>query len=93
MNWVWAIIVGIVLGFLAKLLLPGRQDIPWWLTIICGILGAFLGNAVSGWLGVKHTSGIDWIRHVLQILGAILIVAVVTPLWASLRGRRQRTAV
>ncbi|MEU6345581.1 GlsB/YeaQ/YmgE family stress response membrane protein [Streptomyces sp. NPDC046977] len=93
MNWVWAIIVGIVLGFLAKLLLPGRQDIPWWLTVICGILGAFLGNAVSGWLGVKHTSGIDWIRHVLQILGAILIVAVVTPLWGSLRGRRQRTAV
>ncbi|MDX2850229.1 GlsB/YeaQ/YmgE family stress response membrane protein [Streptomyces sp. PA03-3a] len=92
MNWFWAIIVGIVLGFLAKLLLPGRQDIPWWLTIICGILGAFLGNAVAGWIGVRHTSGVDWIRHVLQILGAILVVAVITPLWASVRGRRRRTA-
>ncbi|MEU4093087.1 GlsB/YeaQ/YmgE family stress response membrane protein [Streptomyces sp. NPDC026673] len=91
MNWFWAIIVGIVLGFLAKLLLPGRQDIPWWLTIICGILGAFLGNAVAGWAGVRHTGGIDWIRHLLQILGAILVVAVITPLWASIRGRR-RTA-
>ncbi|WP_431963537.1 GlsB/YeaQ/YmgE family stress response membrane protein [Actinacidiphila sp. bgisy160] len=92
MNWIWAIIVGIVLGFLAKLLLPGKQDIPWWLTIICGILGALLGNAVAGWVGVRHTSGIDWIRHVLQILGAILVVAVITPLWASIRGRRRTAA-
>ncbi|MDX3093877.1 GlsB/YeaQ/YmgE family stress response membrane protein [Streptomyces sp. ME01-24h] len=92
MNWIWAIIVGIVLGFLAKLLLPGKQDIPWWLTIICGILGAILGNAVAGWIGVRHTSGVDWIRHVLQILGAVLVVAVITPLWASIRGRRRRTA-
>ncbi|MGW3246726.1 GlsB/YeaQ/YmgE family stress response membrane protein [Streptomyces sp. NPDC001070] len=92
MNWFWAIIVGIVLGFLAKLLLPGRQDIPWWLTIICGILGAILGNAVAGWIGVRHTGGVDWIRHILQILGAILVVAVITPLWASIRGRRRHTA-
>ena len=92
MNWLWAIIVGLVLGLIAKASSPGKQDIPLWLTIICGILGAILGNAVAGWIGVRHTSGIDWIRHVLQLVGAVLVVAVITPLWASIRGRRRRTA-
>jgi len=89
MNWLWAIIVGLVLGLIAKLLLPGKQAIPLWLTVIFGILGAMLGNAVAGWIGVEHTSGVDWIRHLLQLAGAVLIVALGTPLWAAIRGRNK----
>jgi hypothetical protein len=37
---------------------------------------------------VGYTSGIDWIRHALQIGGAVLIVALGTPLYEKLRGRR-----
>ncbi|MBB1252068.1 GlsB/YeaQ/YmgE family stress response membrane protein [Streptomyces sp. OF3] len=88
MSWLWAIIVGLVLGVLARAILPGKQNIPIWLTIIFGMLGALLGNAVAGWIGVEDTRGIDWIRHLLQLLGAILIVGLGTPLYASLRGKQ-----
>jgi uncharacterized membrane protein YeaQ/YmgE (transglycosylase-associated protein family) len=89
--WVWTIIVGFVLGVIAKLILPGKQPIPWWLTIICGVLGSFLGNAVAGWIGVRHTNGVDWIRHILQLAGAVLLVALGTRFWLSVRGPRETT--
>ena len=71
---VWAVITGAVLGYLAKLLLPGKQDIPAWATIGAGIVAALLAGLVAGWLGVKNTAGVDWIRHGLQVLFALIAV-------------------
>ncbi|EST37780.1 hypothetical protein N566_11080 [Streptomycetaceae bacterium MP113-05] len=88
MNWLWAIVVGLVLGVLARAIIPGKQYIPLWLTVIFGMLGGLLGNAAAGWIGVSETGGIDWIRHVLQLAGAVLIVALGAPLWVMIRGKR-----
>ncbi|MBN3928563.1 GlsB/YeaQ/YmgE family stress response membrane protein [Streptomyces verrucosisporus] len=92
MSWLWAIIVGLVLGVLARAILPGRQNIPLWLTAIFGIIGSVIGNAVASGIGVEDTAGIDWIRHLLQLAGAVLIVALGTPLYAKIRGGGRRTA-
>ena len=89
MSWVWAIVVGLVLGVLARAILPGKQAIPLWLTTIYGILGSILGNAVAVWIGIAETKGIDWGRHALQLAGAVLIVALGTPLWAAIRGEKR----
>ncbi|GGO81191.1 GlsB/YeaQ/YmgE family stress response membrane protein [Wenjunlia tyrosinilytica] len=86
MSFLWAIIVGFVLGLLAKGILPGKQAIPLWLTVVLGTLGGILGNAVAIWSGVGETRGVDWIRHILQIAGAVLLVAVGTPLYHSWKG-------
>jgi uncharacterized membrane protein YeaQ/YmgE (transglycosylase-associated protein family) len=80
---VWILIVGLVLGVLAKMLLPGKQSIPLWLTVVLGALGAWLGNGIAGWIGVRHTSGIDWIRHILQAGCAVALVAFVAPWWSQ----------
>ncbi|WP_335973188.1 MULTISPECIES: GlsB/YeaQ/YmgE family stress response membrane protein [Streptomycetaceae] len=88
MGWLWAIIVGLVLGLIAKAIIPGKQSLPLWLTVICGIGGSALGNGVSRWLGVRHTSGFDWTRHLLQLVGAIVLVAIGDALWAGRRRRR-----
>jgi uncharacterized membrane protein YeaQ/YmgE (transglycosylase-associated protein family) len=90
MGWLWAIVVGLVLGVIARAILPGRQAIPLLLTMLYGLLGSLLGNGVAGWLGVRDTGGVDWIRHVLQLAGAVLVVAVGTPLWHAVRGDRGR---
>ncbi|MFE6228655.1 MULTISPECIES: GlsB/YeaQ/YmgE family stress response membrane protein [unclassified Streptomyces] len=90
MSWLWAIVVGLVLGLLAKAILPGKQQIPLWLTVIFGILGSVLGNAVATWIGVNDTKGIDWIRHLLQLIGAVVVVGVGDMLWASMKGTRRR---
>ncbi|KAF4410007.1 MULTISPECIES: GlsB/YeaQ/YmgE family stress response membrane protein [Streptomyces] len=90
MGWLWAIILGLVLGLLAKAIIPGKQNIPLWLTAICGMVGALLGNAVARWAGVDATAGIDWWRHAFQLVGAIVVVALVSPLWAKMRGAKHR---
>ncbi|MGW1433270.1 GlsB/YeaQ/YmgE family stress response membrane protein [Streptomyces sp. NPDC002431] len=90
MGWLWAIIVGLVLGLIAKAILPGKQKIPLWLTVVCGIIGSVLGNTVATWIGVNDTKGIDWTRHILQLIGAIVIVAVGDAVWAAVRGNRSR---
>ncbi|MER6112213.1 GlsB/YeaQ/YmgE family stress response membrane protein [Streptomyces hirsutus] len=92
MGWLWAIIVGFVLGLIAKAIIPGKQHSPLWLTTICGILGALAGNAIARGLGVEATSGIDWIRHIFQVVAAVVIVFFVDMLYVQMKGRRaQRT--
>ncbi|MGI5040816.1 GlsB/YeaQ/YmgE family stress response membrane protein [Streptomyces sp. JAC128] len=91
MGWLWAIIVGLVLGVIARAILPGKQAIPLWLTVVFGILGSILGNAVATWIGVNDTKGIDWIQHLLQLIGAIAVVGVGDMVWQSIRGNRSGT--
>ncbi len=74
---IWAIIAGFVIGLIAKAVVPGRQNIPLWLTVLLGIVGALVGNWLAGLLGVRHTGGIDWIRHILQVGVAAVLVALV----------------
>jgi len=83
----WAIIAGLVIGSLARLVVRGRQDIPLWLTILLGIAGALVGNWLASVLGVRHTRGIDWIRHILQVGVAAALVVFLTPLWTRRRAR------
>ncbi|MFG2878028.1 GlsB/YeaQ/YmgE family stress response membrane protein [Streptomyces sp. NPDC048337] len=90
MQWLWAIIVGFVLGLIARAILPGKQHQPLWLTTLFGIAGAILGNAVSRWIGVEDTRGIDWIRHLLQLAGAVLVVGVGDMVYGALRGGRKQ---
>jgi uncharacterized membrane protein YeaQ/YmgE (transglycosylase-associated protein family) len=89
MGWLWAIIVGFVLGLIAKAIIPGKQHSPLWLTTIFGMLGAIVGNAVARAAGVEATSGIDWWRHLFQLVAAIVIVAVGDMAYMALWGNRK----
>lgn len=90
MGWLWAIIVGLVLGVIARAILPGKQNIPLWLTVLLGLIGGLLGNAVASGIGVHDTKGIDWIRHLLQLIGAVVVVGLGSMLWSSIRGPGHR---
>jgi uncharacterized membrane protein YeaQ/YmgE (transglycosylase-associated protein family) len=72
-----AIIIGLVLGVIAKLILPGKQNIPMWLTILVGIVAAYVGNWVAEALGVRVTPGFDWIRHIIQVVLAVIGIGLV----------------
>jgi uncharacterized membrane protein YeaQ/YmgE (transglycosylase-associated protein family) len=77
-----AIIVGLILGVLAKLIMPGRQAVPLWLTILVGIVAAIIGNYVATLLGVGVTRGFDWTRHAFQLLFAVLGIAALAGVYA-----------
>ena len=87
MNWsigniLWIIIGGYIVGIVARLILPGRQNIPFWSVIVAGIAGMFIGDAIAGLLGVQTTGGYDWIRHGLQVVVAIVLVALAAKFFA-----------
>ena len=46
-----AIVVGAIIGALARLILPGRQNIPIWLTIVVGIVAAVIGTFLARAMG------------------------------------------
>lgn len=81
------LIAGIVLGILGRLFAPGSQKIPWWLTIIAGIVGALIGNWLASVFGVRETSGIDWIRHIFQVAAAAVAVILADSLYIRSRTR------
>ncbi len=74
------LIAGLIIGLLGKFLAPGDKDnVPIWLTVLCGIGGVLLGYALSEALGVKDTNGIDWVRWAISIaLAAVLVIAAST---------------
>ncbi|WP_030755792.1 GlsB/YeaQ/YmgE family stress response membrane protein [Streptomyces griseus] len=62
-----AIVIGVVVGTLGRLVLPGRQRIGVLWTIAVGIVAALVGTALAAALGVADTKGIDWIEWLIQI--------------------------
>ncbi|NEE05847.1 GlsB/YeaQ/YmgE family stress response membrane protein [Streptomyces sp. SID7499] len=90
MGWLWAIIVGLVLGLIAKAIIPGKQHLPLWLTVILGMIGGIAGNAIARAAGVDATSGIDWWRHVFQLVMAIILVGLGDRAWTAAKADRRR---
>ncbi|EGX55137.1 transglycosylase associated protein [Streptomyces zinciresistens K42] len=62
-----AMVIGIVIGVLGRLVVPGRQRIGVLWTIIVGIAAALLGSAIAAGLGVDDTGGVDWVEWLIQI--------------------------
>ena len=84
---VTAIIIGAIVGALGRLVVPGRQSMPIWLTIVVGIIAAFLGTALAHAIGIStNTPGIDWGELLCQVIVAAIGVAIV----AAVGGRRRR---
>lgn len=62
-----AIIIGIVIGVLGRLVVPGRQRIGVLWTILVGIVAALIGSAIASAFGVAATKGVDWVEWLIQI--------------------------
>ncbi|MGW0434899.1 GlsB/YeaQ/YmgE family stress response membrane protein [Micromonospora sp. NPDC003197] len=79
-----AIIIGLIIGALGRLVVPGKQSIPIWLTLVIGVVAALLGTIVAAALGVDDTGGVDWIELFIQVAFAAVGVAIA----AGAYGRR-----
>ena len=77
MGWLWAIIVGFVLGLIAKAIIPGKQHSPLWLTTIFGMLGRDRSATRSpAAVGVVETAASTGAATCFQLIAAIIIVAL-----------------
>ena len=81
-----AILIGIVVGVIGRLLVPGKQPIGMLVTILVGIVSAFIGTAIARAMGIPTvTGGIDWLELLVQVIVAALGVVLVS----TLMGRRR----
>ncbi len=77
MSIIGVIVAGIIIGLLGKFLAPGDKDnTPIWLTVLCGIGGVLIGWYVYAAFGGGETSGLDWVRWLVAILVAAVLVVV-----------------
>ena len=79
-----ALIVGLIIGALGRLVVPGRQNIPIWLTMVIGVVAALLGTVIARAVGLADTDGLDWTELLFQVVLAAIGVALV----AGIGGRR-----
>jgi uncharacterized membrane protein YeaQ/YmgE (transglycosylase-associated protein family) len=78
------ILAGLVIGVIARALLPGRQNMSIWMTIVIGVIAAVVGGLL--WeLIFPNNDGIAWI-------GSIIVGVVLVWLYASVFGRSRTSA-
>jgi uncharacterized membrane protein YeaQ/YmgE (transglycosylase-associated protein family) len=70
------IIIGIVIGVLARLILPGRQHIGFLMTILLGIAGALVGGIVASAVGEGDIWELNFIGTIVGIVAAIALIAI-----------------
>ena len=78
------IITGAIIGAIARFFMRGRQNISILWTIICGAVGAAIGNWAAVQLGVAATAGVDWMRWILSVFAAMLNIS----LYLGMTGRK-----
>jgi uncharacterized membrane protein YeaQ/YmgE (transglycosylase-associated protein family) len=76
MSIIWQLLVGLVIGALARLLLPGKEAIAggiigWLITALIGMAGAFVGTMVGKAIWKNDNYAAGWI---MSIIGAILLL-------------------
>jgi uncharacterized membrane protein YeaQ/YmgE (transglycosylase-associated protein family) len=73
-----ALLIGLIIGAMGRLVIPGRQPLPLWLTALIGVAAALLGTVIATGLGVAVTPGLDWAELFIQVaLAALGVPAVV----------------
>jgi uncharacterized membrane protein YeaQ/YmgE (transglycosylase-associated protein family) len=78
-----AIIVGLIIGALGRLIVPGKQHLPIWLTLLLGIVAAFIG----GWIASLFTG--FWL---FVLIVQVLVAAAIVYLADGMYSKNTRTA-
>ena len=80
-----AIIVGLIIGALARLIMPGKQNIGVIMTIVLGILGSLIGSWITYKVGYTNANGgFEFIPFIVGVVVAIILIA----LYLAITGKR-----
>ncbi|TPG14892.1 GlsB/YeaQ/YmgE family stress response membrane protein [Pedococcus bigeumensis] len=83
-----AIIAGLVIGALARLVLPGKQNISVLVTIVLGILGSLIGSWIVYQIGYNNDNGGF---KIIPFIAGIVVAAVLIVIYGNVSGRRTST--
>ena len=74
LHYLWVAIIGLVVGALAKLIMPGKDPGGIWITMLLGIAGSFLGTWLGrlvGWYQEGESAG-----FIMSLVGALILLAI-----------------
>ena len=80
-----ALVVGLIVGALARLIMPGKQNIGVIMTIILGALGSFLGSWLTYQFGYTNSNG-GW--EIIPFLVGIIVAIVLIAIYVGITGKR-----
>ena len=83
MGLIATLVIGLIVGAIAKLLVPGRDPGGWIMTIVLGIAGSFVGTWLGRVLGIY--SGGEAAGWIASIIGAVLLLLA----YRAVLGRRR----
>lgn len=90
MEWVGLIIGGLIIGLIAKVIAPkGKDNIPLWLTVVCGVVGILIGGAIYHAFGGNGSPGIDWTRWIVAVACSVVLVVIASGAYARVGGRNK----
>ena len=72
----WLLLIGLVAGALARAIVPGPDPMPWWQTIILGIIGSFVGGFIGSLLGDGDITDLNTSGIILSVIGAVVALLV-----------------
>ena len=91
MEIIGVLIAGVIIGLLGKFVAPGDKDnIPIWLTVLCGIAGVIIGWFVYTAFGGDGSRGVDWTRWIVAIACAAVLVVIASTVTGRNTARRGR---
>ncbi len=70
------IVLGLIVGLLARFIMPGKDPLGFIITILLGIAGAFVGGFLGSQLGLGSVKGFDLVSILLATGGAVLILII-----------------
>lgn len=70
------LVFGLVVGFLARLVVPGRQHLTLWMTLLLGLLGSVVGGVVANALGTGDLFELNVIGSLVAIAAAVVLIVL-----------------
>ena len=74
MGLIWTLIIGVVIGAIAKLLMPGKDPGGFWVTMLLGVAGAFVGTFLGRAMGLYAAD--QSAGFIASIVGAVILLAI-----------------
>lgn len=79
------IVAGLVIGALARLIKPGKQNLSLLMTLLLGLVGSVIGGTIANLLGTGDIFELNVLGFIVSVIAAILLIGVAE----SLSGRRR----